>query len=779
MMQQRPDFTFTQSSAAYYDWMQKLYPQIFSGIQQRVRDGRWEIVGGMWVEPDCNIPSGESWARHLLYGKRYFRKNLSSDVKIGWNPDSFGYNWNMPAFYKNAGIDAFITQKIGWNDTNVFPYRLFWWEAADGSRILSYFPFDYVNTVEDPFELVDWVRQYEANTGLTKLMILFGVGDHGGGPSLEMLARIDQLQKLDIYPTIEHGTSEKYLTWVRSHDLSSLPVWKDELYLEYHQGTFTTQAQMKELNRKEETLLTNAEKFSSIATLSGKPYPAGPIQDAWQILLFNQFHDILPGSSIREVYIDARPEHMEAQRIGTFELNGALRHLAQQINTSKSTRGTPLVIFNPLSWERMDIARIQLAEGDTALYAVFDPAGKEILSQRVQKERYQREILFVARSIPPLGYSVYDLRKMKPSATSTTLKVSESLLESEKFKISIDAKTGWIAGITDKRAAREILAGPGNRLQLLQDLPSAWDAWNLGLTGVEYPTTFRGATVIENGPVRATIRLHRDYLKPGKVKEFPTEDFPTSFFDQDIVLYDGLDRIDFVTAVDWWEDKTMLKVAFPLAVTDTAATYEIPYGTIRRSTQMNTSKEKGQVEVPASRWADLSSAEYGISLLNASKYGYDIKGNVVRLSLLRSPLWPDPTADRGKHSISYSVYPHQGSWVKAQTVQRGYEINTPLLTVLTDRHAGSLDAKSSFAKLTPAPLVLTAIKKAEDSDAWIVQWYNPAGNEEEAVLTLPKAPRKALLTNFLEEDGEPLATDGKTIRLRTGRHAITTVKVTF
>src|SRR5208283_2123620 len=234
MMDARPDFTYTQSAAAYFDWMERLYPDVFQRIQQRVKDGRWEVVGGMWVEPDCNLPSGESWMRHLLYAKRYFRNKLGADVKIGWNPDSFGYNGNMPEFYSDAGIDAFITQKIGWNEYNVFPYRLFWWQSADSSRVLSYFPFDYVNTVDNPFQLVDWLRQFDANTGFEKMLILFGVGDHGGGPSDEMIDRIERLKKLDIYPTIEYGTATQYLDWVKNHDLTTLPVWNDELYLEYH-----------------------------------------------------------------------------------------------------------------------------------------------------------------------------------------------------------------------------------------------------------------------------------------------------------------------------------------------------------------------------------------------------------------------------------------------------------------------------------------------------------------------------------------------------------------
>ncbi|HTY58405.1 MAG TPA: glycoside hydrolase family 38 C-terminal domain-containing protein [Bacteroidota bacterium] len=776
MMAARPDFTYTQSSAAYYDWMERLYPDLFSQIRQRVSDGRWEVIGGMWVEPDCNLPSGESWSRHLLYAKRYFKEKLGADVKVGWNPDSFGYNLNMPAFYRNAGIDAFITQKIGWNDTNVFPYRTFWWESPDGSRILSYFPFDYVNTIDNPYQLVDWMRQFEANTGFTKMLILFGIGDHGGGPSLEMLDRIDRLKTLDIFPTIEYGTAGRYIDWLRTNDLSTLPVWKNELYLEFHQGTFTTQAAMKRFNRSNETLLTNAEKLSSFASLSGRPYNAAALQDAWRIVMFNQFHDILPGSGIREVYIDATETHTEAQTIGRFELSHAMEHIASHANTARLRHGTPVVVFNTLSWERTDIASVELKAGDDNTYAVYDASGKEIPSQTVTGGRYDRQVLFVASHIPAFGYATYELRKSSPAAGKTG-QVRTFAPENALFRVTIDSVTGWVSGITDKRQGREILSGSGNRLQLLEDLPKEWDAWNIGLTGKEFPTKFRGAEVIEQGPVRTVVRLRRDYLKPGVKKDFPTEDFPSSFFTQDVILYNGLDRIDFTTDADWWEDHTMVKVAFPLAFSDTVATYEAPYGTIRRSTQMRNSVETAQVEVPAARWADVSTDGYGVSLINSAKYGYDIKGNTMRLSLLRSPKWPDPTADRGKHVIHYALYPHTGRWESSATHQRGYEFNAPLLTVMTDAHGGKLPASMSFLSITPSNLVLTSVKKAEEGNALVLQWYDVKGEQSNAIVSLPFHPSKALLSNFVEEDGAPLEVKGSTISVPTTAHGIVTVKV--
>ncbi|HTY39086.1 MAG TPA: glycoside hydrolase family 38 C-terminal domain-containing protein [Bacteroidota bacterium] len=779
IMDARPDITYTQSSAAYYDWIEKLYPDLFKRMETRIRDGRWEIIGGMWVEPDCNLPSGESWSRHLMYAKRYFQQKFGVDVKIGWNPDSFGYNWNMPQFYHDAGIDAFITQKIGWNDTNVFPYRLFWWEGPDGSRVLSYFPFDYVNEVKNGYQLVDWLRQFEANTGMTKMMVLFGVGDHGGGPSLEMMERIDELKKLAIFPKIEFGNATDYLDWIKKHDTGDFPVWKDELYLEYHQGTYTTQANMKKFNRSNEVLLTDAEKFSTLSTLSGRPYNASSLEEAWKKVLFNQFHDILPGSGIREVYIDAAETHQQAAEIGKHELLGSLQNIARHINTSKMRDGVPAVVFNPVSWDRSDVARIRLPEGDEATYAVFDDTGKEVPSQILQVGKYEREVLFVARNIPSMGYRTYQLKKQKPAAAANDLAVSQERLENQFFSVALDAKTGWVRSITDKRNGKEVLSGDGNELQLLADYPTAWDAWNVGLTGVKYPSTFRKAEVVESGPVRVVVRLSRDYLKPGEKKDFPTEDFPSSFFTQDVILYSGIDRIEFSNKIDWWEDKTFLKVAFPVAVNDSMATYEIPYGTIQRSTQMRNSWEKAKVEVPSRTWADLSDGSYGVSLLNNSKYGYDIKGNIMRLSLLRSPKWPDPTTDRGKHTIEYALYPHKGTWREANTVQRGYEFNYPLLSVLTDVHKGDLPVQQSFVQLTPSNLVLTGLKKAEDGDAWIVQWYDASGEPSMATVTFPRAPKRVVLSNFLEGEKSELAIEKNVVHVPTGKSSVVTIKVSF
>jgi alpha-mannosidase len=787
MMKVRPDMTYAQSAAAYYAWMQKYDPAVFNGIKERVKEGRWEVVGGMWIEPDCNLPSGESWMHQLLYSQRYFKNNLGVVAKIGWNPDSFGYTWNMPEFYLNAGIDAFITQKIGWNDTDVFPYRVFWWEAPDGSKILSYFPFDYVNQITDPYRLTDWMRQFEANSGFTKMMVLFGVGDHGGGPSLEMMKRIDRLKTLDIYPKVEFGTAGNYISWLKDQNLSKLPVWDSELYLEYHRGTFTTQSETSDLNRESEELLTNAEKFSTVATMYGRKYDNASIEKAWQEVMFNQFHDILPGSGIRENYIDAAERYRIAKEIGTHELDGSFSNIDKRINTL-NVKGRPVVVYNPLSWERSDVVRVPLPESFIGDYSVYDVSGKEVPSQIVDKGLYSREILFIASGVPSMGYRVYDLRNIRPRINSTGLEIDSTTIENQFYKVTVDHDSGWVKGIFDKKNGREVLTGFGNRLQVLEDKPKQWDAWNIGLTRVEYPTKFRKIEVVEKGPVRVVLRVYRDLRKPGEIGVYPTDNFPTSFFKQDIILYNGIDRVDFRTNVDWWETHTMLKVAFPVNVRDSLATFEIPYGTIGRATIPKNSWDEAKWEVPAERWADMSEkvarstssgAGFGVSLLNNSKYGYDIKGSVMRLSLLRSPVWPDPTADRGKHTIDYAIYSHSGTWKSGGTEREGYDFNNPLIASISARHSGPLPSTYSFFRLSPSNLVLTIVKQAEDSKAWVVEWYDASGKDSQADLLLPRRPKKVVESNFLEEDGKPIPFKGNHVFVDTKKNSIKTIKVYF
>lgn len=791
MMDARPDFTYTQSQAHLYWWMETMYPDVLRRIQQRVRDGRWEAVGGMWVEPDCNLISGESWARQLLYGKRYFKEKLGADIKIGWNPDSFGYNWNMPQFYRDAGIDAFITQKIGWNDTNMFPYRLFWWQGPDSTRLLTFFPNDYVNEIKNPFALVDWLRQFEANTGFKKMLVLYGVGDHGGGPSLEMINRIEDLKKLAIYPNVVYGTATDYLNWIRSQDLSSLPVWNDELYLEYHRGTYTTQSNAKKQHRESEILLGNAEQLAALASLYGRPYDHRDFLESWRGILFNQFHDILPGSSIYPVYKDAAELYQQSQELARAQQEASLEFLVAQVNTRVSKGALPVVIYNPLAWPRTDVVEVMLPEGGVAMNSVWDDKGREIPCQVVPLGPHKRKMLFIANDIPAMGYAVYELRKQQPRVAQSGLQAMGSTLENEFFVVQLDSTTGWLKRVLDKKLNRELLSGAGNELQLFKDVPSAWDAWEIAL-GERYRSKFRSIELLENGPVRATIRVKHDFLKPGVEKSYPTPNNPTSYFTQDIMLYAGINRIDFVTDADWWEEHVAMKVAFPVTASDTVATFEIPFGTIARPTTMRNSWQKARHEVNQHKWFDLTdnSREFGVSLLNRAKYGGDIHGQVLRLTLLRSPKWPDPMADMGKHHLEYALYSHDHCWRGGQVMQKGYEYNYPLLARVVDSHKGRWSRRQSFLSIKPAHVILHTVKRAEPAisfadsaiaaeNCWVLRLFEAYGRTADVSIALPTKPKRAVVSNFLEEDGEALPIDGKLVQMKLPAYRIATIKVWF
>lgn len=789
MMEARADFTYTQSQAHLYWWIEDMFPEIFQRIKQRVVDGRWELVGGMWVEPDCNLISGESWARQLLYGKKYFKEKFGVDVKIGWNPDSFGYNWNMPQFYRDAGIDAFITQKIGWNDTNMFPYRLFWWEAPDGARLLTYFPNSYVNEIKNPFELADWLRQFEANTGFKKMLVLYGVGDHGGGPDIEMINRIGKLKQLDVYPNVEYDTATDYLRWIRSHDLTELPVWNDELYLEYHRGTYTTQSNTKKFNRQSEIQFGNAEQLASIANLLGRRYPKWNFFEGWRGVMFNQFHDILPGSSIYPVYQDSDELYRSSLEIAEHELNQSLLYLAQQIDTRVKDNARPILIYNPLAWQRTDVVELTLPNDQKQL-SVLTEAGEPVPSQIVAAGKYHHKLLFIAQNVPATGYKIYQLNPKKNAPATTSLKAENNEIQNQFFHLSIDPETGWLKSITDRRSGREYLAGFGNELQLFQDTPDAWDAWNICL-GERFPTVFRGVELVESGPVRAALRVKHDFLKPGEIKSYPTPNNPNSYFVQDIILYDGIDRIDFVTQADWWEERVMLKVAFETAAHNDAACFEIPFGTIYRPTNRNTDWEKARFEVSQQKWADLSDAsqQFGISLLNCAKYGGDVTGNVMRLSLLRSPKWPDPMADMGKHSIDYALFPHQGNWESAGAMRKGYEYNYPLIAKLVNPKKGHLPPSHSFVSVEPENVILHTVKIAEadpvfnpkkstdNVNAWVLRLFEYCGKQTTAEIRFHTSVKRAVISDILENVGDQIPVEDNLIRLKLPANRIITIKV--
>ncbi len=775
LMDKKEDLTFIQSSAAYYEWMEKKHPKIFSKIQNKVNQGQWEIVGGMWVEPDCNLPSGEAWTKQFFYAQKYFKSKFGKKVKVGFNPDSFGYNWNLPQFLVNAGIDTFVTQKINWNDTNIFPHRLFWWESPDGSRVLTYFPTDYMNKIDNPFEMIDFIRQFEANTGFKEVLFFFGIGDHGGGPSWKMLKRIDNLKKTWVFPKIEFTTLENYFNIIKKNDISNIPVWKDELYMEFHRATYTTQAKTKKWNRDSETLLSNADKLSVFANI----YEQSKLEKAWKNILFNQFHDILPGTSIPSVLPDVYEKYEKVDQLGKYVLNKSFVKISKSINTNALPEGKPIVLFNTLSWERTEIVKYKLVEGDNNLYGIFDETGIEIPSQINKLDELSNEILFKAK-VPEMGYKVYGIKKQDHTKFRTTFKNKNNIIQNKYFKIEIDKQNGWIKQITDKQNNKNILSDYGNKLEMFGNKVPLWKAWNINYTGEKFNINFVGGKLVEQGSIRTIYRLKYNFLKPGVRKPYPTEDFPTSFFTQDIILYNDLDVIDFKTEVNWWEDEIILKVLFPLNIKGYNATYEIPYGSIHRSSDLSKKRNKGKFEVPSIRWADLSDENYGVSLINNSKYGYSIINNEMSLTLLNAPLWPDPNANRGKNIITYRLYPHNGNLQKVKTIMKGYEFNNPILSFDTDRHNGKLKLSNSFVKISPVNVILTTIKYAEGKkNVWMLQFFETDGKETKAKLQFNNKPKKVTSSNFLEEDIGQISFENNTLKINVKANEVKTLKIYY
>ncbi|MFP5236245.1 MAG: alpha-mannosidase [Acidobacteriota bacterium] len=783
LMYEYPNYTYTQSAAAYNEWVADKYPDMNDQIKQRIKEGRWEVVGGMWVEPDLNMPGGESLVRQILVGKRWYQQHYGVDVRIGWNPDSFGYTWQLPQIYKKSGIDYFVTQKMTWNDTNQLPFKLFWWESPDGSKVLTYFPHDYANDNLSPIRLAaDTVQARLRAPGMTRMMDLYGIGDHGGGPTRAMLDQGEHWSEpsmpAKVVPQMPFGTAETYLQSVEQ-DLAphsktwnyqsiakgytyptpvpgkiSIPTWDTEMYLEYHRGVYTTQANHKANMRHSEEEMLNTEKWASLAwVLAGRAYPSDDLTEDWKKVLFNQFHDLAAGSGIGVIYKDAQQDY-DWVRMSTNDISRkSLDRVDQNINTQGA--GIPVIVYNPLGWPR---------SGD--------------IKVRVQTQADKTtEVSLHVNNIPALGYKVVRIPGSGRSATATvrahdngdSITLSGGL--PNDLSVTVSKSTGCITSLKNgDRAGFEYLqAGAcGNQLQFFKDNPKDYDAWNIdpGTYDVA-PMTIAKADSVES------VKLAN-----GEPAVKVTYTFQNSKFVQTITLKG--DIVDVGNQIDWHESHILLKAAFPLAATGPFATYEIPYGSIQRPTTRNNSWEKAQFEVPAERWADLGDGKHGLSVLNQTKYGYDAVGNLLRLTLLRSPKWPDPNADMGHHHFHYALYPHAGTWQQALTVRHGWEYNYPLKAVVTTAHAGSLPAEHSFASVDPDNVVLTAVKKAEDANGLILRVYEWAGKSATVSFHVPPGATGATVTNLMEKpEGQPLQVNGDVVKAPIKPYEILTIRVDY
>ncbi|MBE9094336.1 alpha-mannosidase [Tychonema sp. LEGE 07203] len=813
-----PDLIFCHSTPALYAWMEEHRPDLFAAIQKQVAAGRWEVVGGMWVEPDLNLISAESMVRQVVCGQRYAKEKFGELMRVAWLPDTFGFGWQLPQILRQGGVDYFVTQKLRWNDSTQFPYGAFWWEGLDGTKIFSMMSAPIGEGIES-VKMASYAFDWQVKTNLLDALWLPGVGDHGGGPTRDMLNVAKRWKLSPFFPRLEFAKAVDYLALIESRflpevaatlpendvpesdnqenlqvgetvgnlralefanlsrisdanlsssqleNLRSLPIWKDELYLEFHRGCYTTRADQKRQNRRCEELLYQAELLSSLATIcTGAVYPKSELESAWKQVLFNQFHDILPGSAIARVYADANLAFAEADRACHQILLQSLDAIATQISLPNPPQpdAQPILIFNTLNWSRSEVVNLPLPDSaGLASWQIYDLSGQRLVSQVVKAHRppSQFTMLFCAQDVPAIGYQVFWLCREDsqtlnhPSASPATenktdlskltygiaqknalcqethFPAPQIILENELILARIDEKTGSLCSIWDKVNRREVLnAAGGNQLQAFQDSGQYWDAWNIDPNYQKHQLpapVLKEISWVDRGEVRQSLRV---VLQIGK-----------SEFRQDYTLEKGSPLLKIKTVADWQETHVLVKAAFGLNVEADFVTCEIPGGAIDRTTKPQTPAEKAKWEVPILRWTDISNNSFGVSLLNDCKYGCDIQPNQIRLTLLRGSTWPDEQADKGVSEFTCAVYPHAGNWQDAGTVRRGCELNLPLLVKvfpqLGENPNKSLPAVGKFLDLSAKNLVLMAFKQSEDdANVWILRCCESEGKQ--AVLEL-------------------------------------------
>ncbi|WP_284638433.1 alpha-mannosidase [Paenibacillus silviterrae] len=757
LMEQYPDYIFLQTQPQLYAYLKEDYPELFERIRERVAEGRWEAGGAMWLEADCNLASGESLVRQLLYGTRFFREQFGVECNYLWLPDVFGYSWALPQILRKSGIDMFMTTKISWNQYNRMPHDTFQWRGIDGSEVLTHFittpdpggsegAFYYTyNGSVTPQSVQGIWEGYRDKDINRNLLLAYGYGDGGGGVNREMLELRRRLEHMPGIPNVVTGRADEYFEQLKGAIAETdqyVHTWDGELYLELHRGTYTSQAYNKRANRKLELLYREAEWMSVLSSLltsseTGRwaAYPKSFLDKGWQIILRNQFHDIIPGSSIGEVYEDSRAEYSEAFELGrsvcldaTARLtdgsgSGDICGLQEQLwlgsteaeVNSAAAKEVPVngeqrfTVLNSASWNRSGVVRIPLG-----VHGTWVDADQRSLAAQV-KDGYSYLHL---SEVPSMGYTTLTFvpGETKREEAELPFRQTENGLITPYYELSWNDK-GQLIRLYDKKFRRDVLAEgqAGNVFQVFEDKPkSRHEAWDIDIFYQEKMSPverLNRLTIEEIGPVRTVIALEWTYRQ--------------SVIRQNMIFYAQDRRIDFETKVDWHEQRQLLKVAFPVAIHAPEATYDIQFGNVKRPTHWNTSWDYARFESVAHQWADLSERNYGVSLLNDCKYGYDIKGNVMRLTLIKSAMVPDPNADQGNHLFTYSLLPHEGDWYQGDTVQSAWDLNQPLQVA-----CGAPGNRSRFSFLSlsgDGEAFIDAIKKAEDEDGVIVRLHEYAG----------------------------------------------------
>ncbi|MBX9138276.1 MULTISPECIES: alpha-mannosidase [unclassified Clostridium] len=771
LMDQYPEYIFMSSQPQLYKFIKEDYPDIYEKIKEKVKEGVWEPEGAMWLEADCNVTSGESLIRQILHGKRFFKEEFNVENEVLWLPDVFGYSAALPQILKKSNVNYFMTTKIAWNQFNKMPYDTFMWKGIDGTEILTHFitttdpnqdkkcHFTTYNGILHPGSIKGAWDRYQQKEINDDVLVCYGYGDGGGGVSYEMLETGRRMAKgIPGMPKVKLGNSLDYFKKLEKkvEGNKRLPRWVGELYLEYHRGTYTSMARNKRDNRISEQLYESTEKVNSLAMLLGKEYPAENINKNWENILLNQFHDILPGTSIKKVYDVTDEDYKRIIGSGKEMLADGINYIAENI----SLKNKSVVVFNTLGFDRDDIVEFEVPS-DINMPAVLD-GNEEIECQLIDDGK----AIFFAKGIPANGHKAFEIIEATKSS-STNLTIEKNYIENKFFDIKINEE-GNITSIIDKKSNREVLkeGQTANVLQAFEDKPMDYDNWDIDIYYDEkmwLVNDVQHIEVIERGNVRSTLEIKRK--------------FQDSTIIQKVYIYNDIPRIDFDTNIDWKESQVLLKAAFPVDINSNEATYEIQYGNVKRPTHRNTSWDEARFEVCGHKWVDLSEGNYGVSLMNNSKYGHDILDGVMRLTLLKSGILPNTTSDQEVHNFIYSIYPHTGDYKDAGTVKMAYNLNVPLYSKVEEAHEGSLESKSSLVKVDKDNVIIEVIKKAEDSDELVIRMYECHNMRTNVTLEMISEIESVKECNLMETDISELSKDGNKVSFEMKPFEILTLKV--
>lgn len=737
LMDKYPEMTFAQSQAVLYDMMKRYNPDVYAKIKEKVANGQWDIVGNVWVEADTNIASGEALIRQLLYGREFFLKEFGKCSDTYWLPDCFGFSWALPQIIKRSGMKYFITSKLNNNDTNRFPHTIFRWKGNNGDDIIAYLQRAEYNGEYNVNEMKR-VETTDEKTIVKTSMAMFGHGDGGGGAKSEMLERGRRLQNFPGLPATRIGHVSEFFDKV-NEKRDELPVWNNEMYYENHRGTYTSQAFVKKYNRRNEYLLSRSEMAHIFAgALAKGEYPKALLEECWRGLLTNQFHDILPGSSIHEVYVDAKKDYAFL----TEKTTGLLSSALSEINSEIRLENDSAVVWNLTSLEQHCPVNVEVPSADLV---AFDDYGN-VLPSAVAEKDGKFILTFTPDSLPAMTFRTFKIGKAECAAPAVT--ATATLLENKKLRVELNAD-GIITGIYDKLNDREVLEGKGNLLSISQDKCVHETAWNLEINYQKKMWELEKADkveVIESNAQRGVIRTVHSFNK--------------STITQDIILNADSDEIVFDTTVDWWETDKVLKAAFDVAVINTEASYEIAHGAIRRPTHFNTSYDAAMFEVCGHKWADLSEGGYGVSILNDCKYGYDIHDSKMRITLMRSSTCPDRTADHGINTFTYVLYPHKNGWQDAQTVRKALALNVAPVASFIKAQPGTIGKVDSLAGISCDNVIIEAIKQAQDGNGIILRVVETQQRRGKVRVDWNLPGTKVVETNLMEVDETELDFNG-------------------